>query len=321
MWVEPRQELPMTMGRSSAGSDVVMIDPATNTQPAVTNLNVTKSSRVHIGPKFVSVTQNVDNTEVVKDLPFYRYVWEFAKNTSLAERLSCIIAILVLIICTLLIVYFTVLTKRTVPDDDVAPHEWYISREMWLNEIPFNTTERTTDFEPLNLVIIAHTVSAECHVFKNCATEMRNLHENHLAEHKYDLPYNFVIGNEGRVYEGRGWNVVGAHTLGYNRCSMGLAFIGDYREGSSGYSKVTDLQLQRASMLLAMGVRMGYLDSIFQVVGAKDLDPNTLSPGTNLYNRIRQWPNYAHDNVFRNRTCQQIYDYFKGNKTQAAEND
>ncbi|XP_075990726.1 peptidoglycan recognition protein 1-like isoform X3 [Anticarsia gemmatalis] len=255
------------------------------------------------------------------DLPFYRYVWEFAKNTSLAERLSCIIAILVLIICTLLIVYFTVLTKRTVPDDDVAPHEWYISREMWLNEIPFNTTERTTDFEPLNLVIIAHTVSAECHVFKNCATEMRNLHENHLAEHKYDLPYNFVIGNEGRVYEGRGWNVVGAHTLGYNRCSMGLAFIGDYREGSSGYSKVTDLQLQRASMLLAMGVRMGYLDSIFQVVGAKDLDPNTLSPGTNLYNRIRQWPNYAHDNVFRNRTCQQIYDYFKGNKTQAAEND
>lgn len=36
--------------------------PASN----VANLNVTKSSKVHIGPKFVSVTQNVQNAEMVK---------------------------------------------------------------------------------------------------------------------------------------------------------------------------------------------------------------------------------------------------------------
>lgn len=35
-----------------------------------------------------------------------------------------------------------------------------------------------------------------------------------------------MIGNDGRVYEARGWNKVGAHTKGYNRCSLGLAFIG-----------------------------------------------------------------------------------------------
>jgi hypothetical protein len=36
------------------------------TAPVVSQMNITKSSRVHIGPKFVSVTQNVENTELVK---------------------------------------------------------------------------------------------------------------------------------------------------------------------------------------------------------------------------------------------------------------
>lgn len=35
-----------------------------------------------------------------------------------------------------------------------------------------------------------------------------------------------MIGNDGRVYEGRGWGMVGAHTYGYNSCSLGLGFIG-----------------------------------------------------------------------------------------------
>lgn len=74
MWSEPKLELrehAPTMGRTSDGSELVMMDDriveaAARSQPAVNNLNVTKSSRVHIGPKFVSITQNVDNTEVVK---------------------------------------------------------------------------------------------------------------------------------------------------------------------------------------------------------------------------------------------------------------
>lgn len=39
---------------------------------------------------------------------------------------------------------------------------------------------------------------------------------------------SFLIGNDGNVYEGAGWNKVGAHTLGYNRKSIGIAFIGDF---------------------------------------------------------------------------------------------
>ncbi|XP_026738966.1 peptidoglycan recognition protein 1-like isoform X2 [Trichoplusia ni] len=326
MWNEgdARHELrdhEVSMGRTSGSSEVVVMDErvleaAARAQPALTNINVTKSSRLHIGPKFVSVTQNVDNTEVVKDLPLPRYLWDIAKSTTRAERLLCAAAMIALFACILLVVYFTVIVKRASEEVvDVAPHEWYIDRDMWLAP-PFDKDEETTDrYDPLRLVVIAHTVSPECTRFINCAAELRNLQGYYAKTYGYDLPYNFMIGNDGRVYEARGWNVVGAHTLGFNRCSLGLAFIGDYREGLPSYAKVTPLQLQRAKMLLDRGVELGHLHPSYHVVGAKDLKP-TASPGANLYKAIQLWSHYDHENMYYKKTCDEIMNMYK-NETES----
>lgn len=42
------------------------------------------------------------------------------------------------------------------------------------------------------------------------------------------LSSSFLIGEDGRVYEGRGWRTEGAHTYGYNDLALGIAFIGDF---------------------------------------------------------------------------------------------
>jgi len=44
-----------------------------------------------------------------------------------------------------------------------------------------------------------------------------------------DIAYTFLVCEDGRVYEGRGWNVKGSHTLGYNEISIGICLIGDYQ--------------------------------------------------------------------------------------------
>lgn len=44
----------------------------------------------------------------------------------------------------------------------------------------------------------------------------------------FDIGYNFVIGEDGNVYEGRGWDYVGAHAPGYNTQSIGICVIGDF---------------------------------------------------------------------------------------------
>ena len=36
-----------------------------------------------------------------------------------------------------------------------------------------------------------------------------------------DIGYSFMIGGDGSVFEGRGWDRVGAHTYGFNKRSLG----------------------------------------------------------------------------------------------------
>ena len=40
-----------------------------------------------------------------------------------------------------------------------------------------------------------------------------------------DIAYNFIVLQDGRVFEGRGWNVQGGHTLGYNRSAMAIVAV------------------------------------------------------------------------------------------------
>ncbi len=38
------------------------------------------------------------------------------------------------------------------------------------------------------------------------------------------------MGGDGRVYIGRGWDRVGAHTKGYNDVSVAISFMGNFME-------------------------------------------------------------------------------------------
>ena len=40
-----------------------------------------------------------------------------------------------------------------------------------------------------------------------------------------DIGYSFVVGEDGNVYEARGWDTIGAHTKGYNSVGLGNNFV------------------------------------------------------------------------------------------------
>ena len=54
-----------------------------------------------------------------------------------------------------------------------------------------------------------------------------------------DIGYNFLVGEDGNVYEGRGWAHVGAHTKHYNKISLGASVIGDYMKKLPNQKAVT----------------------------------------------------------------------------------
>ncbi|MFI6296875.1 N-acetylmuramoyl-L-alanine amidase [Nonomuraea sp. NPDC050790] len=57
---------------------------------------------------------------------------------------------------------------------------------------------------------------------------VRSIQDFHMGPSRgwSDVGYNFLVDEDGRIFEGRGWLVVGAHCPDHNRSGIGVAFIG-----------------------------------------------------------------------------------------------
>ncbi|XP_030381094.1 peptidoglycan-recognition protein SA [Scaptodrosophila lebanonensis] len=140
---------------------------------------------------------------------------------------------------------------------------------------------------PIRYVVVHHTVTSDCSGFVECAEILQNMqsyHQNQLNYH--DICYNFLIGNDGVVYEGTGWGVTGSHTYGYNANGTGIAFIGNYVE-----KLPPQAALDAAKSLLACGVKQGELSEDYHLLAASQVS-DTKSPGLTLYNEIQEWPHW-----------------------------
>ena len=51
---------------------------------------------------------------------------------------------------------------------------------------------------------------------------------SHCVSGWSDIGYSFLVGGDGNIYEGRGWDIIGAHTAGYNSKGYAASFIGDF---------------------------------------------------------------------------------------------
>ncbi|XP_051017865.1 peptidoglycan recognition protein 1 [Acomys russatus] len=141
---------------------------------------------------------------------------------------------------------------------------------------------------PVRYVVISHTAGSFCDSPSSCEQQARNVqhyHKNILGW--CDVGYNFLVGDDGHIYEGRGWNIKGDHTgPTWNPISIGITFMGNYM------NRVPTKRALRAALnLLECGVSQGFLRSNYEVKGHRDVQ-STLSPGDQLYEIIQGWPHY-----------------------------
>jgi N-acetylmuramoyl-L-alanine amidase len=103
-----------------------------------------------------------------------------------------------------------------------------ISRKEWGARAPTGGNTRFTR-TPLYAVIHHGSTKTYCKTQSECARIVRSYQNYHIDTQKWgDIGYNFLVGEDGNVYEGRGWNAVGAHARGYNWNSIGICVIGDF---------------------------------------------------------------------------------------------
>uniref|UniRef100_A0A0K8U1N8 Peptidoglycan-recognition protein LB n=1 Tax=Bactrocera latifrons TaxID=174628 RepID=A0A0K8U1N8_BACLA len=102
-----------------------------------------------------------------------------------------------------------------------------ITRAEWRARPPTSSTNFTG---PAPYVILHHSHQpGVCRTEDACKAAMRSMQNYHMDTHGWpDIGYSFAVGGDGNVYEGRGYEVVGAHAPNYNSRSIGLLLIGNF---------------------------------------------------------------------------------------------
>lgn len=118
------------------------------------------------------------------------------------------------------------INKQTIIDYLECPR--IVSREEWKARKPVDIT--ILPVKPTPYVVIHHGgIAKYCQDQETCSAIVRDYQNFHLDYRKWwDVGYNFIIGEDGNVYEGRGWDRVGAHAPKYNNQSIGICVIGDF---------------------------------------------------------------------------------------------
>ncbi|XP_008565865.1 PREDICTED: peptidoglycan recognition protein 4 [Galeopterus variegatus] len=140
---------------------------------------------------------------------------------------------------------------------------------------------------PAKYTIIIHTAGRTCNMSDECRLLVQDIQSLFMDRVKScDIGYNFLVGQDGVIYEGVGWNFQGSHTFDYNDIALGIAFMGTFTGTPPNAAA-----LEAAQDLIQCAVVEGYLTPNYLLVGHSDV-ANILSPGQALYNIIRTWPHF-----------------------------
>lgn len=141
--------------------------------------------------------------------------------------------------------------------------------------------------QPAPWVVVHHSTGDICDTFEDCSAQMRYLEMLHTTMFGWsDIAYNFCIGNDGSIYEGRGFDYQGLHSPGFNQQSLGVCFLGTFTETGPSAEAVAAL-----NSLLFCGVDRLSLEQQYYIIGHRQ-DVNTECPGEAFFTEMSSWPRF-----------------------------
>ncbi|MFJ3642374.1 peptidoglycan recognition protein [Streptomyces sp. NPDC090108] len=127
----------------------------------------------------------------------------------------------------------------------IGPRPRIVTRRGWgadesLRERGFVYTKK------VKAAFVHHTASGNKYTCAQAPSVIRGIYRYHVKSMGWrDIGYNFLVDKCGTVYEGRAGGVtkavLGAHTLGFNTDSMGIAVIGAYGSTKPSAAAVTGI--------------------------------------------------------------------------------
>nr|NP_001350860.1 peptidoglycan recognition protein LC, isoform K [Drosophila melanogaster]AWM95309.1 peptidoglycan recognition protein LC, isoform K [Drosophila melanogaster] len=166
----------------------------------------------------------------------------------------------------------------------------FVERQQWLAQPP---QKEIPDLElPVGLVIALPTNSENCSTQAICVLRVRLLQTYDIeSSQKCDIAYNFLIGGDGNVYVGRGWNKMGAHmnNINYDSQSLSFAYIGSFKT-----IQPSAKQLSVTRLLLERGVKLGKIAPSYRFTASSKLMPSVTDfKADALYASFANWTHWS----------------------------
>lgn len=140
----------------------------------------------------------------------------------------------------------------------IGPRPRIVTRRGWganekLREQWFGYTSK------VKAAFVHHTASGNGYRCAQAPSVIRGIYRYHVVSMGWrDIGYNFLVDKCGNIYEGRAGGVakpvMGAHTLGFNTNSMGIAVLGSYGTTKPSAASVTAIARLAAWKLGLHGV-------------------------------------------------------------------
>lgn len=142
---------------------------------------------------------------------------------------------------------------------------------------------------PTPYVVVHHGgIRKYCRDQETCSAIVRSYQNFHMDDRGWwDIGYNFLIGEDGNAYEGRGWDYVGAHAPGYNTQSIGICILGDFSDFLPNSAALNTLDA-----LIACGISLGKISDKYNVIGHRQTR-NTECPGESFYEYVINLPRWT----------------------------
>ncbi|XP_043462746.1 peptidoglycan-recognition protein SC2-like [Leptopilina heterotoma] len=156
-----------------------------------------------------------------------------------------------------------------------------ITRAEWGARPPKEPANNLILYPPSH-VVLHHSGSDGCTSQSTCSALIRSRQNLHMDHYNWsDISYNFLIGEDGNVYEGLGWGKMGERLSRFDHRSIGICIIGNFNSREPNSSAIETLK-----DLIKFGVSDGEIQSNYKLIGHRQISASDC-PGDRLYNLIK----------------------------------
>lgn len=199
---------------------------------------------------------------------------------STSKRPLLVVCVLFSVGCCLILLWICLQTYNY--GDNCPP---IYTRQEWNASEP--TEIKSLRQNPPPYIVVHHSATQTCQTVLSCKKLVKSIQNYHMIDNNWeDIGYNFLIGGDGSIYEGRGWGIHGAHLIPYNARSLGICLLGNFED-----EEPPNIQIEALKQLIYCAENTEKVTNDYHLIGHLQGSP-TLCPGKFVYNIIQGWSHF-----------------------------